>query len=48
MWNKNDERLSRLVLTVWFLSLADVFQKIRNNSLTNYGLISSHYLSTLF
>ena len=27
------------------LLLADVFEKIRNNSLKNYGLCSSHYLS---
>ena len=28
--------------------LADVFIKIRNNSLKNYGLCLSHYLSALF
>ena len=27
------------------LSLADVFEKFRNNSLKNYGLCPSHYLS---
>ena len=27
------------------LLLADVFEKIRNNSLKNYGLCPSHYLS---
>ena len=27
------------------LLLADVFQKFRNNSLKNYGLCPSHYLS---
>ena len=27
------------------LFLADVFEKIRNNSLKNYGLCASHYLS---
>ena len=27
------------------LLLADVFEKFRNNSLKNYGLCSSHYLS---
>ena len=27
------------------LLLADVFEKFRNNSLTNYGLCPSHYLS---
>ena len=26
--------------------LADVFEKFRNNSLKNYGLCPSHYLST--
>ena len=29
------------------LLLADVFEKIRNNSLKNYGLYPSHYLSAL-
>ena len=29
------------------LLLADVFEKIRNNSLKNYGLCPSHYLSAL-
>ena len=28
------------------LSLADVFEKFRNNILKNYGLCLSHYLST--
>ena len=28
------------------LLLADVFEKSRNNSLKNYGLCPSHYLST--
>ena len=28
------------------LLLADVFEKFRNNSLKNYGLCPSHYLST--
>ena len=27
------------------LLLADVFEKLRNNSLKNYGLCPSHYLS---
>ena len=27
------------------LLLADVFEKFRNNSLKNYGLCRSHYLS---
>ena len=29
------------------LLLADVFEKFRNNSLKNYGLCPSHYLSVL-
>ena len=29
------------------LLLADVFEKVRNNSLKNYWLCPSHYLSTL-
>ena len=29
------------------LLLADVFEKFRNNSLKNYGLCPSHYLSSL-
>ena len=29
------------------LLLADVFEKFRNNSLNNYGLSPSHYLSVL-
>ena len=29
------------------LLLADVFEKFRNNSLKNYGLCPSHYLSAL-
>ena len=29
------------------LVLADVFEKFRNNSLKNYGLCPSHYLSAL-
>ena len=28
------------------LLLGDVFEKFRNNSLRNYGLCPSHYLST--
>ena len=29
------------------LLLVDMFEKFRNNSLKNYGLCSSHYLSAL-
>ena len=45
-WNKNNERLSRLVFKMWCFIIADVFEKFRNNSLKNYGLCQSHYLST--
>ena len=34
-----------LYLKYDILLLADVFEKFRNNSLKNYGLCSSHYLS---
>ena len=34
-----------LYLKCDFLLLANVFQKFRNNSLKNYGLYPSHYLS---
>ena len=36
---------SDLYLKCDVLLLADVFEKFRNNSLKNYGLCSSHYLS---
>ena len=35
-----------LYLKCAVLMLADVFEKFRNNSLKNYGLCPSHYLST--
>ena len=34
-----------LYLKCYVLLLADVFEKSRNNSLKNYGLCPSHYLS---
>ena len=34
-----------LYLKCGILLLADVFEKFRNNSLNNYGLFPSHYLS---
>ena len=36
-----------LYLTCDVLLLADVFEKVRNNSLKNYGLCPSHHLSAL-
>ena len=36
-----------LYLTCDVLLLADVFEKVRNNSLKNYGLCTSHHLSAL-
>ena len=35
-----------LPLKCGFLLLADVLEKIKNNTLKNYGLFPSHYLST--
>ena len=43
IWNGKDERLYRFVLRMWLLA---VFEKFRNNSLKNYVLCPSHYLST--
>ena len=43
--NENNERLSRLVFKIWVLLLQDVFEKLRKNSVKNYGLCPSHYLN---
>ena len=45
-WNENDEKYPDLHLKCDILLLKDVFEKFRNNSLKNYGLYPSHYLST--
>ena len=45
IWNENNERLSRLVFKMWHFIVDDVLGKFRNNSLKNYGLLPSHYLS---
>ena len=48
IWIEDDERLSRLVFKMWLSIIdADAFEKFRNNSLMNYGLRRSHYLSSL-
>ena len=43
--NEKDKRLSQFVFKIAVLLLVDVFEKFRNNSLKNYGLCPSHYLS---
>ena len=43
--NEKDKRLSQFVFKIAVLLLVDVFDKFRNNSLKNYGLCPSHYLS---
>ena len=40
---KIDERLSRFKCDAFLL--VDIFEKVRNNSLKNYGLCPSHCLS---
>ena len=49
VWNKFEMKSMKdyhdLHLKCDVLLLADVFKKIRNNSLKNYGLCPSHYLS---
>ena len=42
---KTRKEYHNLYLKCDVLLLADVFEKIRNKSLTNYGLCPSHYLS---
>ena len=43
---KTMEDYHNLNLKCDILLLADIFEKFRNNSLKNYGLCPSHYLST--
>ena len=49
VWNKSEMKTMKdyhdLYLKWDVLLLADVFKKFRNNSLKNYGLWPSHYLS---
>ena len=49
VWNKFEINSMKdyhdLYLKCNVLLLADVFEKFRNNSLTNYGLCPSHYFS---
>ena len=49
VWNKFEMKTMKnycnLYLKCGVLLLADVFEKFRNNSLKNYGLCPSHYLS---
>ena len=45
VWNKFEMKSMTFYCDV--LLLADDFEKFRNNSLKNYGLCPSHYLSTL-
>ena len=51
VWNKFEIKgikdYQDLYLKCDVLLLADVFEKFRNNSLNNYGLCPSHYLSAL-
>ena len=50
-WEKTELKTTndyhKLSLKCDILLLADVFEKFRNNSLKNYGLCPSHYLSAL-
>ena len=49
VWNKFEMKTMKdyhdLYLKCEVLTLADVFETSRNNSLNNYGLCPSHYLS---
>ena len=49
VWNKFEMKTMKdyhdVYLKCEVLLLADVFEKFRNNSLKNYGLCPSHYLS---
>ena len=50
VWNKFEMKTNKDYHDVYLkcdvLLLADVFEKFRNNSITNYGLCPSHSLST--
>ena len=45
IWNESNERLSRFVFKMWQFTVSRCFEKFRNNSLNNYGLCPSQYLS---
>ena len=45
IWNENKKDYDESYLKCEVLLLVDVFEKFRNNSLKNYGLCPSHYLS---
>ena len=45
IWDENDERLSRFVFMIRRFIFSWTFEKIRNNTLKNYGLNSSRYFS---
>ena len=51
VWNRFEMKMMKdyynLYLKYDVLLLADMFEKFRNNSLKNYGLCPSHYLSAL-
>ena len=46
IWNENHETSSHLYLKCDVLLLAEVFEKVRNNSLNNSELYQIYYLST--
>ena len=46
IWNEEDERLSRFVFKIWHFTISKCFcEKFKNNSLKDYGLCPSPYLS---
>ena len=49
VWNKSEMKTMTDYHNLYSkcdVSLLDIFEKFRNNSLKNYGLYPSHYLST--